>query len=65
MRDVVTTVFFRDVVDDFTATTLTKIDVDVWKRDSFWIQKTLEDEIKLYWVDVGYLKTVGHEATGR
>src|SRR5215469_13636510 len=52
LRYVVTAVFLGDVVDNLTATVHAEIDVDIGHGHALGIQKALEEEFVLQWIDV-------------
>ncbi len=62
LRDLLASVFLRDVVDHLAAAPLAEIDVDIRQRDAVGIQEALEDEVVVDRVDVRDPHAVRDEA---
>ena len=64
LRNVLASVLARDIVDDFAATALAEIDVDIRQRNALRVEEALEDQVVLDRIDIGDPQAVGHEAAG-
>ncbi len=64
LRDTVTAVLLRNILDDPVAAIHAKIHVEVGHRDAFGIQEALEQEVILQRIDVGDAEAVGHQRAG-
>ena len=63
LGDSVITVFLGDVTNDFRATTVVEVDIDIWHRDAFRVQEALEDQPVHDRVEVSDAKCVCHDRT--
>ncbi len=61
LGDTVFAVFFLNVPDRFVAPLLTKIDVEVRHRHTFWVQKPLKQQTKTQWIEVCNRQHPGHQ----
>ena len=58
------TVFVDHIVDDLAAALIIKIDVDIGQAHTVRVEKALEQQIVLNWVDVGDAHAIRHGRTG-
>ena len=65
LRDPAFAIFLADVFQHFAAPVLTKIDVDIGRRNSFRIQESLKDQSELKRIDIRDSQNVGDERPGR
>src|SRR5580700_3948738 len=61
LRNIFAAVFMGDVVDQFAATAHAEVDVDIRHGDAFRIQKALEQQVVLQWIDVGNTQCVADQ----
>src|SRR6185503_20582522 len=65
LADRVAAIETSHVIDDVTSATDAEVDIDVGHRDAAGVEKALEEQIVLKWIDVGDLEAVGDERAGR
>ena len=61
LGDILAAIFLSDVIDDPLAPAEAEVYVDVRHADALAVQETLEDQLELQGIDVGYRHAVGDE----
>src|SRR5580704_15160508 len=64
LRHIVATIFLRDVMDHLAAPVHAEIDVDIGHRYALGIQKALEQQLMLDWIDISDSEGVRNERPG-
>src|SRR5207302_3650929 len=64
LRDAPLAVFLSHVSEDFAAASLTKIDIDVGRRDAIGIEEALKQKPELERIDVSNPEHIGNERPG-
>src|SRR6185503_17372894 len=58
--------FLPDVFEDFAATSFAKVDINIGRRNSLWIEESLEDQSVLQRIDIGNSQNISNDgACGR
>ena len=52
MRNTAFTIFFSNIVYNLDAATLAEVDVDVGWANTFWVEKSLEQQTEAQWANV-------------
>ena len=60
MGHVVGAIFLGHVLEHACAAVIVEVDVDIGEGDTVGVEKTLEQEVIFYGVDLGDTQTVGH-----
>ena len=61
LRDLIAAVTLLDIVDDFAAAVLAEVDIEVRHRDTFGIEKALEQQAEPDRIEIGNRQRIGHQ----
>ena len=65
MSDIAVRVFLSDILDDFLSASLAKVDIDIGRRHTLWIEESLKDEAEADGANIRDFKGIGDEASCR